>query len=100
MSIDVYKKKEKTNRLFSITDDLYTILVEGLIIDKLEKKTGILIDDIGTCRLSFQHLNVLLNLINAALKDNLIHSNKLVIEFINFLNKAIKNETDLDFVGD
>jgi len=99
MGIDIYLKKEKQNSLFLITDALYDALDKN-IIDDFEKITGVFIDNYGKAKLSFQHSQDLFKLITTDVENKKINfSNELKL-FIEFLEKIVKEQIDLELIGD
>jgi len=99
MGIDIYLKKEKQNSLFLITDALYDALDKN-IIDDFEKITGVFIDNYGKAKFSFQHSQVLFKLITTEVENKKINfSNELKL-FIEFLEKIVKEQIDLELIGD
>ena len=100
MGIDIYKKKETKNRLFAISDSLFSHLEKSGIISEFEKMTGSFIDEYGTCQLSYQHAGSLFMLIKNKIEEKKIAKTKEVEQFIEFLAFSNKTEMDLDFIGD
>jgi hypothetical protein len=98
MGIDIYRKKETKGALFSISDELYDILEN--VFDKFRDKTGVFIDNYGDCRLTFQHSNVLLQLIKTEIESKRLRLDASLREFIEFLQEIVKNETEVDLIGD
>lgn len=93
MSIHIYKNKQETGLLFTITDELYSALTTPIVI--LEKKTGIFIDEYGDTRLSHQHAVLLLQFI----KSEIATPGNSVLDFVDFLEKIINDKTDLYLIG-
>jgi len=94
MSIHIFSDKKRTDLLFVITDQVYSVLAVPLEI--LEKKTGVFIDEYGDTRLCHQHAMLLLQ----AIKNEIAKPGKPVMDFIDFLEKLVKDKTDVELIGD
>jgi len=94
MSIHIYKNPKASDLLFTITDELYSALT--VPVEILEKKTGVYIDEYGNTRLTHQHALLLVQII----KNEIAKPGKSILDFIDFLEKIIKDKMDLKLVGD
>ncbi len=94
MPIHIHLPNNTTTPLFTLTDDLYTALTSSFTT--LEKKTGIFIDLYGDARLSHQHAELLLKIINEEVANKPV----AVTAFTNFLEQMIREQTDIMLIGD
>jgi hypothetical protein len=98
MPIDIHLKNNKNTPLFSITDELYDSLTSA--IEALEKKTGIFIDLYGDTRLTHQHAALLLQMISDEIVTKKLIPTRAVTDFTGFLQKLVREQTDVELIGD
>jgi hypothetical protein len=98
MPIHIHLPQNTTTSLFTITDELYDALESPF--ETLEQKTGIFIDPYSDSRLTHQHAALLLRIINDEIATNKLLPIKTVIEFTGFLEKLVREQIDVEFIGD